>query len=217
VLPSLPRSRPALAEAPVRSTVVTLAPNPEHETGNKKTDETARDSFSRPVYLQTPAVIRGTIPTRLQLCSSGCVGFIASLPACLVDTASVLRQVTRPPSPSPSLENCSPSPDSAAVRSARRLSIYVHPMSRFSLLRMSVRLFTRLNVGSEIYHCEAADPGGSVPSSPSPSILYIHTCMRMYVYMYVYRMLFPSPSFSALDSNAISSPWFTYRRRTLLH
>lgn len=56
------------------------------------------------------------------------------------------------------------SSDSAAAPSARRLSVYVHPMSlsfAILLLRMWSGPFIRLNVGSEIYHLEAADPSGA--------------------------------------------------------
>lgn len=73
---------------------------------------------------------------------------------------------------------CPPSSDSAAVRPQHVVypftSIPCHASPSYA---RPWALFTRVNVGSEIYHCQAADPGGSVPSSPSPSILYIHTCI----------------------------------------
>lgn len=68
-----------------------------------------------------------------------------------------------------------PSSDSAVAPSARRLSVYVHPMAWSSLLRMELGLFIRLNVGSEIYHLEAADLSGSAPSSVISCVFDIYT------------------------------------------
>ena len=47
---------------------------------------------------------------------------------------------------------------------------------------MEVGLFIRLNVGSEIYHLEAADLSGSAPSSMTCCVFDIYTCCAcMYI------------------------------------